>query len=175
MDIQEGKTYYLYDDRAVNDVCKAHVLKVLPHPEREDDRLVVYRWYGKHKQQWWYGVTSISQQELWADYCAKVVCHAKERRKECKKCGQCGYFMRYVRTDGTPDSCGDCGSVAMNKECNNGKNPFYRDDMYLLQVDEKEEACGLFRTNPTRFVKKYISEHPRFYVQSPGFKPKPVR
>ena len=83
MDIQEGKMYYFYDDRATDDVCKAHVLKVLPHPERKDDRLVVYRWYGKHKQHWWYGVTSISQQDLWAEYCAKVIAHRKERRKEC--------------------------------------------------------------------------------------------
>lgn len=40
MSIQEGKTYYFYDDRAVDDVCKAHVLNILPHPEREDDRLI---------------------------------------------------------------------------------------------------------------------------------------
>lgn len=175
MDIQEGKTYYFYDERAANDVCKAHVLSVLPHPEREDDRLIVYRWYGKHKQRWWYGVTSISQQELWADYCQKVVSHEKEHRKECKKCGHCGYFMRYVRRDGTPDHDGDCGSVAMNKECYEGVNPFTSDSTPILQVDETEDACGLFRTSPTSFVKKYIKSHPGLYVQSSGFKPEPVR
>lgn len=175
MDIQEGKTYYFYDDRATDDVCKAHVLKVLPHPERKDDRLVVYRWYGKHKQRWWYGVTSISQQDMWEEYCAKVVVHRKERRKECKRCGQCGYFMRYVTTGGEPDHDGDCGSIEMNKECNDGVNPFNQDDMYLLQVDENEEACGLFKKNRTRRVKEYIKKHPEFYVQSSCFKPKPVR
>ena len=81
MNIQEGKSYYFYDDRAVDNVCKAHVLHVLPHPEMEEDRLIVYRWYGKHKQRWWYGVTTISQQEIWADYCKDAVRIAMERKK----------------------------------------------------------------------------------------------
>jgi hypothetical protein len=85
MNIQEGKSYYFYDDRAVDNVCKAHVLHVLPHPEREEDRLIVYRWYGRHKQRWWYGVTTISQQEIWADYCKDAVMIAKERAKKRKE------------------------------------------------------------------------------------------
>lgn len=80
MYIIEGKTNYFYDDRAEEDVCKAHVLHILPHPEREDDRLIVYRWYGKHRQRWWYGVTTISQQELWADYVKKVIGYRKQKR-----------------------------------------------------------------------------------------------
>jgi hypothetical protein len=175
MNIEEGKSYYFYDNRANDDVCKAHVLSVLPHPEREDDRLIVYLWYGKHRQRWWYGVTTISQQELWAEYCQKVVKYNKDQRKECKKCGQCGYFMRYVRHDGTPDHDGDCGSIEMNKECNEGVNPFNDDEAYLLQVDETENACGLFKKNRTRRIKDYIKKHPQFYVQSSGFMPKPVR
>lgn len=71
MNIKEGKQYYFYDDRAKDDVCKAHVLHILPHPERDDDKLIVYRWYGKHRQYWWYGVTTISQQKLWSDYVQK--------------------------------------------------------------------------------------------------------
>lgn len=78
--IKEGKAYNFYDDRAEEDVCKAHVLHILPHPERVDDKLIVYRWYGKHRQDWWYGVTTISQQELWADYVQKVINHQKERK-----------------------------------------------------------------------------------------------
>lgn len=85
MNIEEGKQYYFYDDRAENNVCKAHVLHILSHPEREDDRLIVYRWYGKHRKHWWYGVTTISQQEMWADYVQEVIHlrkHKKERRNE---------------------------------------------------------------------------------------------
>lgn len=85
MNIQEGKTYYFYDDRAVDDVCKAHVLHILLHPEREEDRLIVYRWYGKHKQRWWYGVTTLSQQQIWADYCKNAVKIARERRRKRKE------------------------------------------------------------------------------------------
>ena len=109
MVIIEGKANYFYDDRAEEDVCKAHVLHILPHPEREDDRLIVYRWYGKHRQRWWYGVTTLSQQELWVDYVQKVIYHRKHK-KECRKCGQCGYYMPYVKTDGTKDHYGDCAS-----------------------------------------------------------------
>ena len=81
MTIIEGKTNYFYDSRADDDVCKAHVLHILPHPEREDDRLIVYRWYGTHRQHWWYGVTSIGQQELWEDYVQKVI-HNRKYKKE---------------------------------------------------------------------------------------------
>lgn len=175
MNIEEGKTYYFYDERAVDGVCKAHVLHVLPHPEREDDRLVVYRWYGKHRRHWWYGVTTVSQQDLWADYCKNVLNDNKERRKECRKCGHCGYFMRYVNTDGTPDHKGDCASIGMNKECNDGANPFNDENVSLLQVDESEDACGFFKKNRTRRVKDYIKKHPDFYVQPTNFLPKPVR
>lgn len=73
MDIKVGKKYYFYDERAELSVCVAHVLGVLPHPEREDDRLVVYRWYSKHKQRWFYGVTDGQTQEIWSDFCQKVV------------------------------------------------------------------------------------------------------
>ncbi len=85
MNIEIGKTYYFYDDRAVDDVCKAHVLHILPHPEREDDRLIVYRWYGKHKKRWWYGVTTTRQQEICADYCKDAIMMAKERRRKRKE------------------------------------------------------------------------------------------
>lgn len=110
MDIKLGKTYYFYDNRAEDGVCKAHILHVLPHPERENDQLIVYRWYGKHSQRWWYGITTISQQELWTDYVHKVIKHRKQKRQY-RKCGEGGYFMRHVRTDDTPDDSGDCGSI----------------------------------------------------------------
>lgn len=83
--IKEGKTYYFYDDRAVDDVCKAHVLHILPHPDRIDDRLIVYRWFGRHKRRWWYGITTISQQEIWEDYCKDAVKIARERRRKRKE------------------------------------------------------------------------------------------
>lgn len=85
MNIQEGKTYYFRDYRAADGVCKAHVLHILPHPEKEEDQLIVYRWYGKHKQYWWYGVTTLSEQQLWADYCKNRVKIAKERRRKRKE------------------------------------------------------------------------------------------
>jgi hypothetical protein len=51
-----------------------------------------------------------------------------------QKCGDCGYFMRYVDYSGKPEHDGDCGSIAMNKECNDGVNPFrvyYDDERYV--------------------------------------------
>jgi len=170
MNIEEGKSYYFYDNRATDDVCKAHVLSVLPHPEREDDRLIVYRWYGKHRQRWWYGVTTISQQELWAEYCQKVVKYNKDQRKECKKCGQCGYFMRYRQTCSDKETTGDCANLAMNKECNENKvdpfEPWAMDEGYgILKVDEDETACGLFRIGRTARVRRIIKRYPKFYEQ----------
>ena len=73
MEFKEGKTYYLYDERAEHDVCKAHILHVLPHPEYPNDRLIVYRWFGKHKRWWWYGVTSVSHQDELAEHVTKMV------------------------------------------------------------------------------------------------------
>ena len=52
MTYEEGKAYYFYDERANRDVCKAHVLHILPHPEDKNDHLIVYRWYGTHRQYW---------------------------------------------------------------------------------------------------------------------------
>lgn len=172
-EIKEGKTYYFYDDRAEYSVCKAHVLKILPHPEYEDDRLIVYRWFGKHRRYWFYGVTSIRKQEMAADYVQKVVDEEKEKRK-CRKCGQCGYYMAYVRSDGTTDHFGDCASVGMNNECNEGNNHFKDPDEELLQVDSSENACGFFKTKQPRRVKEYIKAHPTLYVQQTYFKPKKV-
>ena len=77
-----GQKRYLYDDRAVDDVCLAHILHILPHPDCEDEKLIVYRWYGKHKRYWWYGITQLWQQKLWADYCQNVVLLRKENRKK---------------------------------------------------------------------------------------------
>ena len=172
--IKEGKTCYLYDDRATDDVCKAHVLHILPHPEREGDQLIVYRWYGKHRQRWWYGVTDMRQQELWADYVQKVINHNKEQKKY-RKCGQCGYYMAYCQSDGSKDHYGDCASIGMNKECNEGGNPFNDPDETILQVDSNDDACGFFKANQTHRVKEYIKAHPDLYYRDTHFKPKPVR
>ena len=73
MEFKEGKSYYLYEDRAENSVCKAHVLHILPHPEDPDDNLIVYRWFGKHKRWWWYGITSVSHQRDLEGYVKKMV------------------------------------------------------------------------------------------------------
>jgi len=174
MNIEEGKQYYFYDDSAEDYVCKAHVLHILPHPERDDDRLIVYRWFGKHRRHWWYGVTTVSQQELWADFVQKVI-HRRKHKKECRKCGQCGYYMAYVTTKGTKDHNGDCASIGMNNECYEGNNHFKDPDEMLLQVDEKEGPCGFFKAKRTKRVKEYIKAHPEDYYQDTNFKPLPVR
>lgn len=98
MKIKEGNTYYFYDDRATNNVCKAHVLHILPHPENEGDQLIVYRWYGKHRRRWWYGATTSVIQEIWEEYCKEVVRMEKERRNtsKAKKYGNCDYSMRHI-------------------------------------------------------------------------------
>ena len=83
----------------------------------------------------------------------------------CDICGNCGYFMRYVTPEGDPDSYGDCGSIGMNKECYEGVNPFEDDGTPILQVDENERACGFFKLNRTRRIRKYIKDHPDLYKQ----------
>lgn len=79
MKYEVGKKYYLYECRAEMNVCCAHILAILPHPERDDDNIIVYRWYGRHKQWWWYGVTDYKEQELWKDYTAKAEKKLKQR------------------------------------------------------------------------------------------------
>lgn len=88
-----------------------------------------------------------------------------ERKSKCKTCGDCGYFMRYVNANGTPSTDGDCASIGMNNECNEGRNHFKDPDECLLQVQETENACGFFKTNRTKRVNDYIKKHPDFYVQ----------
>ena len=79
-----------------------------------------------------------------------------------KKCGQCGYFMRY---SGWMEHCGDCASIGMNKECNEGGNPFNDPDETILQVEESDDACGFFRANRTRRVRQYMKDHSNDYVK----------
>ena len=175
MNIKQGKTYYFYNNDAVDSVCKAHVLHILPHPERgEDDRLIVYRWYGKHRQHWWYSITTMSQQERFGDYVQEVIEHRKKLR-QCRKCGQCGYYMAYRKRDGTKGDYGDCASIGMNNECNEGNNHFKDPDVDLLQVESNDDPCGFFKAKRTRHTKEYIKEHPDIYYQETCFKPKPVR
>ena len=104
----------------------------------------------------------------------KVINHNKEQKK-CRKCGQCGYYMAYCKSDGSKDHYGDCASIGMNNECNEGNNHFKDPDEELLQVDSNEDACGFFKAKQTSRVKKYIKEHPDIYYQDTHFKPKPVR
>lgn len=61
---------------------------------------------------------------------------------------------------------GDCASITMNKECNDGRNPFIHDDASILQVEANERACALFKQNRTKRVKEYIEKHPDFYKQN---------
>ena len=72
MNYKEGKTIHLYEERAEDHVCTAHILKVIDHPEYSNDRLIIYRWWSRHRQKWFYGVTEIWRQELWKDYVNKV-------------------------------------------------------------------------------------------------------
>lgn len=77
-----------------------------------------------------------------------------------KTCGECGYYMPYVKTDGDKDSYGDCASIGMNNECFEGNNHFKDPDEELLQVEEKEKACGYFKVNRPVRVRKYIKDNP---------------
>ena len=72
----------------------------------------------------------------------------------------CGHFMHYVGVNNTD---GDCASIQMNKECNDGINPFNNEYGKILQVDGFERACPLFRKTRTQRVRKYIKEHPKYY------------
>lgn len=89
----------------------------------------------------------------------------KPKFELCKICGNCGYFMRFVKTDGTPDHLGDCGSIGMNKACYEGVNPFNSNAVPILQVAENEEPCGFFKVKRTERIRKYIKAHPGLYVQ----------
>ena len=82
-----------------------------------------------------------------------------------KKCGQCGYYMAYCKSDGSKDYCGDCASIGMNKECNEGGNPFNDPDETILQVEESDDACGFFRANRTRRVRQYMKDNSNDYVK----------
>ncbi len=82
MNIQAGKKCYLYNSKAKFDVCTAHILHVMPHPERKDDILIVYRWYGKHKQWWHYDVTSGQEQDIEQEYVQRNVEKYIKRKKK---------------------------------------------------------------------------------------------
>lgn len=78
--------------------------------------------------------------------------------------------MRYIRHDGTPDNDGDCANLEMNKECNESSvDPFLPwaiDEGYtILQVDENETACGLFRIGRTPRVRRLIKRFKDRYQQ----------
>ena len=79
---KEGQKRYIHDEDAVDGVCFAHILKVLPHPADEDERLIVYRWYGKKTHRWFYGVTETWKQDIWADYCKEVVENRKKNHNK---------------------------------------------------------------------------------------------
>jgi hypothetical protein len=78
--------------------------------------------------------------------------------------------MRYKPIDGERDKQGDCANLAMNKECNENKvdpfEPWARDEGYgILQVDENETACGLFRIGRTERARRIIKKYPNDYEQ----------
>lgn len=81
----------------------------------------------------------------------------------CKKnkCGQCGYYAPYSKSDGTPDDYGNCLSKKMNKECNDGV--LADDETPLVEVDEKDDACALFRIGRTKRTRDFIKKHPTWY------------
>lgn len=93
---------------------------------------------------------------------------AVKQYEACDKttCGQCGYFMRYKNYDGTPDDTGDCGSIGMNKQCNEGANPFNVPYLSVVEVWENDESCVFFRNKkPTKRIIEYIKCHSNLYVQ----------
>lgn len=81
-------------------------------------------------------------------------------KKDCNLCGMCGHFMHYAGLNNTD---GDCASIQMNKECNDGINPFNNEYGEILQVDGYEKACIHFRKTRTPRVRKYIKENPKYY------------
>lgn len=73
MNIETGKTCYLYDERALRDVCKAYILAILPHPTDSDDNVIVYRWWGRRARGWFYGATELSTQKIFEKYVNTIV------------------------------------------------------------------------------------------------------
>lgn len=63
IDYQVGKAYRVYYD---SDVCKAHVLAILPHPTDPNDRLIAFRYYGRHRQYWHYAL--IEESDLGSEW-----------------------------------------------------------------------------------------------------------
>ncbi len=120
-------------------------------------------------------VDKAMQEPEWPRGTEVVVYAHRKKRRQCRKCGHCGYYMAYAKSDGTKDHYGDCASIGMNNECNEGRNHFKNPDEELLQVDSTEDACGFFKANRTRRTKEYIKAHPDNYYQDTHFKPKSVR
>jgi hypothetical protein len=78
-----------------------------------------------------------------------------------RKCGECAHFLRYRGDD---EHSGDCVSVTMNKECYEGRNPFVDDIDPILQVEDYENACGLFTTRRTAHAKQWAESHKDLYA-----------
>lgn len=79
MEFEIGRKFYLYEPRAELNVCCAHVLAILPHPEKEDNSLIVYRWYGRYSRCWRYGITDAHTQDEYMDYREKAEKKLKAR------------------------------------------------------------------------------------------------
>lgn len=73
MNIEIGKTCYLHDTRAQRSVCKAHILAVLSHPTNDEDKVIVYRWWGRRARCWFYGATELSEQRIFEGYVSNTV------------------------------------------------------------------------------------------------------
>lgn len=80
-----GTKRYIYDPRAQDDVCLAHILAVMPHPDNDEDQIIVYRFWGKHRKYYFYGAKQASLLGLWNGYVNDVVQYRKKKRKEKKR------------------------------------------------------------------------------------------
>lgn len=94
-------------------------------------------------------------------------------KEKCNCCGECGYFLPYKSSGAWRETDGDCANLAMNKECSEEKVdpflPWAKDEGYLiLQVNESEEACKLFRKDRTPRVKRILKENPDDYINERG-------
>lgn len=80
MNYKIGKTYHFFNDDNKDNVCKAHVLHIMPHPEADGVFLIIYRWFGFYHRWWHYAVTDTDEQDGYADYVKRRL----QRRKEMK-------------------------------------------------------------------------------------------
>lgn len=124
-------------------------------------------WYNKHRSQWQAdgnknGICIVAWGETVSEAIAEFV-KAVKRAHIGQHCGNCGHYAPYSNSDGSPDTYGNCLSIAFNKECNEGANPFKDDEIPLVEVEGKDPACAYYRFGRTNRIRAFIKKHPTWY------------